>query len=1317
MLHRFSFSALVCAILAFPTVVAAESFFDIFTDISLEDTTCSPCAAIEDDSAFTKALIDEREKDLQELDMQMEQLERDMEEVSEAMQAAEESLQEFVNPQSYVESEGRRYDSADHTAMQRRSANLWSAYTAGDMTAQEYSDAVSKPFDDPSIQTELSKLKKEIQKEMEERIKNLKKQKEDTAKKLSELDELGREMTDELDALHMELLNLQSALEECEKQCKEGTELDPTAFGVEQSSRGFFGWISDLFEKPTSSFPGMDAFISGLGPTDIVPIEMVELQLQSVQPITVIPPSKCHMCDPLANDIAQKEAQISNYQNQLSLFQEQAIKISASIVSAEYLLDETRQKLEQLLNPPSFVESEGRRYDSSTHAAMQVRNARLWAEYKSGKLSSSQLEAEWSKPFDDPGVAKELEKITQQMQKELNTAIETLKETIETLRTQRSTLEVKITDTQQNIGDAQVQLAGMRKAYELCVQQCSEVDDAIDFIDGLLKDGSPWVSLSEALCTGKDQYETGSACSDVCYKNVPAGEQHLCHRAPEAQCWSCLSCPKGADYSLKTCEATCNGTCNDIGNGCFQCESACEAQGKYDTGSACSDVCYNNVPAGEQHLCHRATEAECWSCLSCPKGSSYSMKSCESTCDGTCNDVGNGCFQCESTEQEDNISNEDDVDESISRGIFCDWFGVFCPKQEFMLKDTDIPIDPQFFLKGPAGSEFPLTINGLDGNDTLDPEDVQGLSNCISGAPQNCVGLDFGVPGDDILFGDDLLNSGPGDFQVGLRGQDGRDVLFGDPVGDDFINVGGGSTDLLHGGPDDLLGDPSNDRLFGPSDDIIGGPPGIDIFGHGGDETVPPPPSSSEPSVANDARARQVAQAAVQAYLRQNPLGPCEKLVVQVSRVRIGNRVRYTVKITRVFDEALCPVETEDDEDDIDLGCQFDEDCNDGDECTQDRCDRNTNECSNEFIEGCGDPVCGNGVKEVGEDCEQGIINDCDQGQQCNAESCTCETIPVPTSSHTCPDLSYPTEAACKGECSMGECEYRQFDDYFCFFCAPKDLPPPSSSSRSSQKSVEEQCDSPTMKKSDCNRTCDGTCDKAYSTISGMECFECVQTEPVPACGDGRIDPGEECDLNGCDVGQRCAPDCTCQQDEDALPSCPSGSTDSKSTCDSQCSSQGGVCIEEDGCYSCVVVNCPDGTYKNECPSNCSNGCEVVGSQHGVSCYQCTQSCEDVCAQNGYGGPGTDHSDAILSELNGYSCVSGANISIQTATIGSCSCIGEYSLSVDQTPPVCSGTPCGDVQCGSSASCADGDTQITVNCNWGGWEKIGKEQFRPKLGN
>lgn len=307
------------------------------------------------------------------------------------------------------------------------------------------------------------------------------------------------------------------------------------------------------------------------------------------------------------------------------------------------------------------------------------------------------------------------------------------------------------------------------------------------------------------------------------------------------------------------------------------------------------------------------------------------------------------------------------------------------------------------------------------------------------------------------------------------------------------------------------------------------------------------------------------------------------------------------------------------------------------------------------------EPICPEGTFEYEDSCQNGCVNGVCTPRQYDAETCYhCQQCPVGSSSSL---------QTCKAGCPQGECLARTDLDISCYICQEKQ-----------EKVV---CEDATYTQTDCASSCKGTCSKVYTRTDGEKCFECIWSE----------------------------------DDIDDGPICPSGTTAEKSDCESQCPSNG-TCIGEDGCYSCLVVNCPDGTFKDECPSSCSNGCSVVGQQHGVSCFQCKQDCSTVCAENGYGPENTDHSNAILSELNGYSCVSGANISIQTATIGECNCVGEYSLAVDTKPPVCAGTPCGDIECGGSASCPGGPNEtITVNCNWGGWEKIQKHQFRPVIGN
>jgi hypothetical protein len=103
-----------------------------------------------------------------------------------------------------------------------------------------------------------------------------------------------------------------------------------------------------------------------------------------------------------------------------------------------------------------------------------------------------------------------------------------------------------------------------------------------------------------------------------------------------------------------------------------------------------------------------------------------------------------------------------------------------------------------------------------------------------------------------------------------------------------------------------------------------------------------------------------------------------------------------------------------------------------------------------------------------------------------------------------------------------------------------------------------------------------------------------------------------------------------------------------------------------------------------------------------------------VCAD--FAQVGTNWNSYIQGQLNQYTCVSGASVEVESTTIGSCTCSNQPVVQVDTTVPVCKGTPCGDVQCGGSATCQAGENTVTVRCNWGGWRNIGENQFQPVLG-
>ncbi|MDP6561415.1 MAG: hypothetical protein QF793_00650 [Candidatus Peribacteraceae bacterium] len=1247
-----------------PSEFHVDSFFDVFTELAVPDVLCDPCDAIEAEIAQKEAEIEGLKEDLGTLEGWLDDIAGDIEDAQSDLEDAQADLDEFTDPQNYVESEGRRYDSSDNAAMNRRNANLWDAYKAGDLTAHEYSDEVGKPYDDPDVAKELEKLKKEIKKEMEEAVKDAKSQVEDLKEKQKEWNELGAEMTAELEECLTKLEELIKALEECKKQCKKG-KVKIEDLGVIPEERGlfdsFFDIFIDLFSGPPLVLPGgTDTIVERLDPdaqppgSDTVPIELVELQLQSFEPVVVglndpikiLPPPKCQLCDPLAKDIAAKEAALKKLKQELANAQAALLVLDGLIGIGEGMLEDAKENLEDLQNPSDYVESEGRRYDSSDHAAMKIRNQRLWGEYKAGKLSAQGLSDEWAKPFDDPDVAKELEEIKKDLAEELEDAIDSIEDSIDTLKKQKADLEKDIEDMKKEIAECEKKLAEMRQKYEECQKKCvAKVEDAFDdffddlpplFVDGFESgDTTRW---SQAIGDTDDKDEEDEEDND--------DEGFLCGTLG-------LFCPSDPIPTL----------------GAF---ADCVVERSSDP------FCTNNF---------------------------------DQNGDGQTNTV--------------------DI-ELVALSL---------------VSTEPITVGGELW-------DVQVDLSGMDGNTgSMSIEDLRLGSECFGGGP--CDGLGVTLPPDLSTVPLDLSGN---DFQPQLSG--GNDVLLGDPLSDDFIGVGGVNNV-------DFADNPIPADFFGPGSAPFDGTVDLLPFGAPGPGSDLPPLVLPDPVQPPPEQVPQAVKDLIAKIIRDNPLGPCEQLIINVRRIRIGNRVSYTVTATRTRDESACPpavcppqthfqsigtgcdacqngnagctvIETlpdgtncmlcappSDDQDDIDLddGDGYENDgggddlcedisCDDGDECTEDECDPETGECHNTPIDGCGDPVF---------DCSNNDLLPFDSKTECQAGSPLCPSSTAECQSHSTPNgtcwgcvpkevdqlspcreddrwqLESEAESACK---TQNKVHYKVTD--YCWGC--KDA----------------KCDSPLVDHSGAAALeADGSYECSPVRVGNLTCYDCKEVQsdpPPPQCDDGLVSDCSLCPSNT-ECGGRNSNGCHICNPVDTGPTCPSGTTASESDCESQCPSDG-TCIGEDGCYSCIVVNCPSGTTKNECPSSCSNGCDVVGEQHGIKCYQCKQDCESVCAENDYGPESTDHSNAILSELNGYNCVSGANISIQTATIGDCHCIGDYSLQVDTTPPVCAGTPCGDVECGGSASCPGGPNEtITVNCNWGGWEKLQKHQFRPVVGN
>ncbi|PIR48636.1 hypothetical protein COU80_02920 [Candidatus Peregrinibacteria bacterium CG10_big_fil_rev_8_21_14_0_10_55_24] len=322
----------------------------------------------------------------------------------------------------------------------------------------------------------------------------------------------------------------------------------------------------------------------------------------------------------------------------------------------------------------------------------------------------------------------------------------------------------------------------------------------------------------------------------------------------------------------------------------------------------------------------------------------------------------------------------------------------------------------------------------------------------------------------------------------------------------------------------------------------------------------------------------------------------------------------------------------------------------------------------------------------------------------------------------TCPADAWVLNE-CRRRCEdteQGTCEPTRVQEGFqsCYSC--KEFEP---------EERKEVCENSTMDKQTCKKECEqrgkGTCEREYTTMMGLECFTCEirEEEPVETSCDSPTMPEDACEAqcNGdCRFVYRTGDGKECFEcrEREEQPRCPQGTTPDRDLCEDQCPADG-VCKEENGCYSCVVVHCPGGTFRSEgdCQAQCDGSCTVAAEQDGVQCWRCQKDCEDLCEEHGYNPGDTDYTQQILAELNQWQCVSGAGISIETATFnGDCHCSKDPKVTVDQTKPVCKGTPCGDVQCGESASCTEGNTTYTVNCNWGGWEKVAPNQFRPVFG-
>lgn len=1175
-----------------------DSFFDIFTEVDLQlpDVQCDPCEVLRMEIMEKEASVTAKNVSITTMQANLSQLQSALQAAQNQLNEYTEALEEMQNPTNYVESDGRRYDSSDHAAMKRYAANLWSVYKAGGMSAQEYSDALAKPFDNPAVQVELAKLKKQIIKDLQNSITAVKADIQTAEEGVATLQQAIADEMSAVEALMDEIEKLLDQLEDCEDRCAEEQVNLPEDYAVTPGSKGFwdvmFGWFSGKKDDEVITVPGIDMSskdVEEMMPGDWLSPDADALELETEDPKLSdnfwdiftevdVPAPICTLCEPLHAEIAEKKQELVATKVGLAIAQADQAANTTRLDQARSDVKKFTDALDAFTNPKDYVQDDqGNRFDSSDNAAMRERNARLWTGYKAGNMSAAELQAEWSKSFTDPSVQADLAKIKKQMKEAMEKAIEKAKKDVEAAEADQQKLADQIQKLQEVIQSYEGQITALEKKLLECQKLCAEKKD--EEPKTAIPDFTGWIF--------EDGFESGDTST--------WDQHHYVDPSP----------PTDAMVDVDAFVRGINFTCRSMQIFCP------ENKPPKTTGT---DVDTDSFVEGINFTCRMMK-------LFCPEKKEDAPVP---QVDVAAQDDGLLCrlfgWFCKDDEQKYEFRNL--VDCAFKYGPEC---SAFDTNSDQKVDDEDLA-NVEFSLVGPQGLSFPIDVVG---SHDITVSDAALLEGCVSGTG-SC---------DDVTVGDpptEALSSISANTMRDLTGEDFRihlqnekdDIVLG-PPGNDFIQ-GTGSNDIFS--------NPLPNNSFGPSGSLVGEP---FVFGPGGDSIIPPSLPAT-PGNINDwgtclgAEPTPSCDENGSANIRVKlDLQPGETARCSVTVLRIGDRRFVIVKCVKV--QAEKPIVT-DPIDDF-QGTNY------------------TNGVPGGFVEESSSSVSIDPIQDY---------------EGTNAV----QVDPIRYIDSTNYGADYECEAplmpdiACAKVCD-GECVRVQAfpNGLSCYKCDVK------------EEVVKEQCDAPTATESACKSSCDGTCTKSYTRKDGVKCFECVE------------DKVEE------------------------EPKCPSGTTADAGACESQCASRGGTCVQSNGCYSCQVLNCPNGTFKNECPSSCPNGCDVAGEQGGTTCYACKQSCEDLCAQNGYGPESTDHSNAILSELNGYSCVSGANITIQTAKVGSCNCIGEYSLSVNTTPPVCSGTPCGDVSCGGSTSCQDGDTTITVNCNWGGWEKVQKHQFRPVFGN
>ncbi len=227
--------------------------------------------------------------------------------------------------------------------------------------------------------------------------------------------------------------------------------------------------------------------------------------------------------------------------------------------------------------------------------------------------------------------------------------------------------------------------------------------------------------------------------------------------------------------------------------------------------------------------------------------------------------------------------------------------------------------------------------------------------------------------------------------------------------------------------------------------------------------------------------------------------------------------------------------------------------------------------CSDDDASGA---VCGNGIVEAGEDC--------DDGNNLNGDGC----------SGSCMDES-------TSECGNGTVETGEE-------CDDGNTTNGDGCSATCQDESTPECGNGTVETGE-------DCDDG-NTTNGDGCSATCQDESTPECGNGTVETGEDCDDGNTTDGDGCS--ATCQ--DESTPECGNGTVETGEDCDDGNSDNtdacpdgtGGTCLDAtcgDGFVHTGTEGCDDGNLTDG--DGCSATCELENCGNGT--VETGEDCDD----------------------------------------------------------------------------------------------------------